>query len=164
MQEGGWAISPGEVRIDGVRLGESTSFPITLVNNKESPQSFSLSCSLPHPNMIRPGYLPIPDTSWVSFTPSGVSLAPHSQQEVTVTITVPNDEEWGGQNYECWLDATSSAMGMLQLALSSRLLLSTSTVSTPGTNWYRLGGITSAVLVVAGIIYGNRRKLRDWWS
>ena len=157
--ETGWAISPGEVRVDGILLGESTTFPITIVNNKDFPLSFSMSVNLPDPSRLRPGYELIPDTSWISFSPRHIELAPDSREKITVTVTIPSEGDWGGKNYECWFDATSERIGMLQVVLSCRLLLSTSAAYAPGINWPLVGGIIGGIAIVGGLIYGNRRRL-----
>lgn len=156
----GWSISPGELRVDGIRLGEGVSLPLTLVNNHDGPLSISLSPSLPL--QLRPGYEPIPDTSWVSFSPTRLTLAPHSREEITVSLSVPSQGEWGGKSYECWLTATANATGVIQLALNSRLLLSTSTAYKPSINWGLAVGIGLLGAIVGGAAYANRRELRSW--
>jgi len=161
-QDEGWSVSPGEVTVTGIRLGESASFPITLLNNNDYPLSISLAAELPLPHMIRPGYIPIPDTGWIGFDPVELDLAPHSRQEVTVRVAIPSQEGIGGKNYECWLSATSTGSGMVQIALSSRLLLSTSTTYVQGTNWYLIASIIAITITVGGVIYGNRREILRW--
>ena len=156
----GWSLSPGEVRVDGIRLGETASFEVTIANNKDFPLGFSISTNIPRPDDLRPGYEPFPDTSWISFTPQQIELPPFSQKKVTVTVAVPSEGDWGGRSYECWLGAKSEAMGVMQIELDCRLLLSTSAAYARGVYWPLIGGITGITVIAIGLIYGNRRKLK----
>ena len=156
----GWSLSPGEVRVDGIRLGENASFEVTIANNKDFPLGFSISTNIPRPDDLRPGYEPFPDTSWISFTPQQIELPPFSQKKVTVTVAVPSEGDWGGRSYECWLGAKSEAMGVMQIELDCRLLLSTSAAYARGIDWPLIGSITGITVIAIGLIYGNRRNLK----
>lgn len=158
----GWAISPGEARVDGLLLGESTNFPVTVINNEDSPLTFTMSAETPQTGELRPGYEAIPDTNWITFVSPLVELNAHSRQEVIVTVAVPSSGDWGGRNYECWLRATSEAIGMLQVELDCRLLLSTSTAYTRGVDGTLVGIIAGVVVVVGAMAYSNRRTLKKW--
>jgi hypothetical protein len=158
----GWAISPGETPQGSVRLGESVRYVVTVSNNKDFPATFSMSANTPQPDNITPSYEPIPDTTWITFSPQQGELAPYSNQEVVVTIAVPSAEDWGGKNYECWLGATFKAMGMLQVELYCRLFLSTSTAFARGIDWILLGVIAAAVVVAGAMAYSNRRTIKRW--
>jgi len=160
----GWSLSPGEVRVDGIRLGETASFEITIANNKDFPLGFSISTTIPGPDDLRPGYEPFPDASWIRVAPQQIELPQFSQKKVTVTVTIPSEGDWGGRNYECWLGATSEAMGILQIELACRLLLSTSAAYARGLDWPLIGSITGIAIIAIGLIYGNRRKLKRWLS
>ena len=164
QEQEGWAISPSEVRVDGISLGESTEFSITIVNNKDFTVCFSMSSSTPTLDRLIPGYQPIPDTAWIRFNPQLIELAAYSRQKVTVTVDIPFEGEWGGKTYECWLSATSETMGILQVKLDCRLLLSTSTAYPPGVNWVLIGSIVSVVIIAGGVIYSYRRGLKRWLS
>ena len=158
----GWAISPGEARVDGLRIGVSTNFPVTVINNGDSALTFTMSAESPHTGELRPGYETIPDTNWITFDLPLVELDAYSRQEVVVTVTIPSNGDWGGRNYECWLRATSEAMGMLQVELDCRLLISTSTAYAGGIDWILIGVIAGAVVVAAAMAYSNRRTLKNW--
>jgi len=156
----GWSLSPGEIRVDGIRLGETASFVVTIANNNDLPIGFSISATIPRPDNLRPGYEPLPDASWISFTPQQIELPPFSQKKITVTVAVPSEGDWGGRSYECWLGAKSEAMGVIQIELDCRLLLSTSAAYARGVYWPLIGGITGITVIAIGLIYGNRRKLK----
>ena len=160
----GWSLSPGEVRVDGIRLGETASFEITIANNKDFPLGFSISTNIPRPDDLRPGYEPFPDVSWIRVAPQQIELPQFSQKKVTVTVTIPSEGDWGGRNYECWLGATSEAMGIFQIELACRLLLSTSAAYARGADWPLIGGITGIAVIAIGLIYGSRRKLKRWFG
>ena len=158
----GWAISPGEARVDGLLIGESTSITITIINNEDSPLTFTMSAEIPQAGKLRPGHEPIPDTNWITFGLPLVELDAHSRQEVIVTVAVPSNGDWGGRNYECWLRATSEAMGILQVELDCRLLLSTSAAYAGGTDWILVGAIAGVVVVAGAVAYSNRRTFKRW--
>jgi len=158
----GWIISPGEVPVSGIRLGESRTGTITVYNNKDFPATVSMSAEIPYQGNLTPGYEPIPDTAWISLTPQYFELGQYSEQEVDLTVTIPSTGDWGGKHYECWLRATFDTMGMLQVKLDSRLLLSTSTAYARGTNWVLIGAIAGGVVVAGTMVFSNRRKLKRW--
>ncbi|UCB42400.1 MAG: hypothetical protein JSV77_08020 [Dehalococcoidales bacterium] len=157
-----WAISWDETPQRSVQLGESVKYAVTVSNNKDFPATFSMSANIPQPGNLTPGYEPIPDTTWITFSPQQGELAPYSDQKVTVTIAIPSAENWGGKSYECWLGATFETMGMLQIKLDSRLLLSTSTSYARGINWILIGAIAGGVVVAGAMMLSNRRELKRW--
>lgn len=158
----GWAISPGEARVDGLLIGEITNIPVTVINNGDSTLTFTMSAEIPQTGEIRPGYEEIPDTNWITFDLPLVELDAHSRQEVVVTVAIPSNGDWGGRNYECWLRATSEAMGMLQVELDCRLLLTTSASYSRGIDWTLAGVIAGVVVVTGAMVYSNRRTLKKW--
>ena len=158
----GWAISPGEARVDGILLGESANIPITLINNESSPLTFTMSAEIPPADELRPGYEVIPDTNWITFNLPLVELEANSRQDVIVTVAIPPSGDWRGRNYECWLRATSEAMGMLRVELDCRLLLSTSAGYARGIDGMLAGIIAGVVVVIGAMAYSNRRTLKKW--
>jgi len=158
----GWAISPGEFSVNGIRLGESTSLTITVINNEGSPLTFTMSAEIPQAGNLRPGHEPIPDTGWITFDSSLVELDAHSRQDITVTIAIPSNGDWGGRNFECWLRATSEAIGILQIELDCHLLVSTSTAYSRGIDWILVGVIAGIVVVAGAVAYSNRKTIKKW--
>ncbi len=158
----GLAISAGEITMNGIRLGESSNSTITVSNNKTFPVTVTMSAETPYTENLTPGYEPIPDTDWISLTPQDIELDPDFDQTVDITVTIPSSATWGGKNYECWIRATFEVLGIFQIELDCRLLVSTSTVQTGGINW-TLAGVIAGVVVVAGAMaYSNRRTLKKW--
>lgn len=158
----GWAISPGEARVDGLLLGESRSGTITVSNNKDFPVTVSMSAETPHSENLTPGYEPIPDTGWISLAPQRIELDSNSDQKVDITVTIPSAGDWGGKNYECWLRATFEVIGIFQIELDCRLLLSTSAAYARGIDWILVGAIAGVVVVAGAVAYSNRRTLKRW--
>lgn len=158
----GWAISPGRVPVTGIRPGESRSGTITVSNNKDFPAVVLMSAEIPYVDNLTPGYEPIPDTDWISLTPQQFELGQYSEQEVQITVTVPSSGDWGGKRYECWLRATLNTMGILQVKIDSRLLLSITVAYAGGINWVLVGAIAGGVVVASTVIFSNRRELKKW--
>ena len=148
--------------MNGIRLGESRNDTITVYNNKDFPVTFSMSAEIPQAGNLRSEYESIPDTGWITFDSSLVELDAHSRQEVIVTVTIPSNGDWGGKNYECWLRATFEVIGIFQIELDCRLLLSTSTAYAGGIDWILMGVIAGAVVVAGAVAYSNRRALKKW--
>ncbi len=158
----GWALSPSEIRVDGIRLGETARLRITLTNNEASGVSFSLAATIPLRERLRPGYEPLPDPGWVTFLPQQVRLKAGERQDVTAVLAVPAEGDWGGRSFECWLVAVSQDLGLVQLELSSRLLVSTSPAYATDGTLLLMAGIIGAVVRAAGAAYGSRKDIRKW--
>ena len=161
-QAEGWSLSPSELRVDGIQLGETARLRITLMNNEDSAASFALAATIPPQEGLRPGYERIPDPGWVTLSPREVRLEPGEKRDIVAVLAVPADGDWGGRSFECWLVATSQDLGIIQLELNSRLLVSTSPAyATDGTRLL-MAGVIGAVALAAGAAYGSRRELRRW--
>ncbi len=158
----GLAISAGEIKMNGVRLGESRNSTITVSNNKTFPVTVTMSAEIPYAENLTPGYEPIPDTGWISLTPQDIELNPDSDQTVEITITIPSSGAWGGKNYECWIRATFEVLGIIQIELDCRLLVSISTAYARGINWTLIGIIVGVVVIAGAMAYSNRRTLKKW--
>lgn len=158
----GWAISPDKVTVRNIRLGESISGTITVINNKDFPATVYMTAEIPYEDNLTPGYESIPDTDWANLTPQHFELGAHSEREVDLTVTIPSTGDWGGKHYECWLRATFETMGILQVKLDSRLLLSTGVAYAGGMNWVLIGAIAGGVAVAGAIVFSNRRELKRW--
>jgi hypothetical protein len=158
----GLAISSGEMIINGIRLGESRNSTITVSNNKTFPVTVTMSAETPYAENLTPGYEPIPDTGWISLAPQDIELDPDSDQTVDITVNIPSSGAWGGKNYECWLRATFGVLGIFQVELDCRLLLSISTAYAGEIDWTLIGAIAGVVVVAGAVAYSNRRTLKKW--
>jgi len=158
----GLAISSGEITMNGIRLGESRNSTITVSNNKTFPVTVTMSAETPYAENLTPGYEPIPNTGWISLTPQYIELDPDSDQTVDITVTIPSSGAWGGKSYECWLRATFEVLGILQIELDCRLLVSTGTAYAGGINWTLIGVIVGVVVVAGAIVYSNRKTIKKW--
>lgn len=158
--EDGWSLSPSEIRVDGIHLGEATSFEVTLTNNEDVPVTFSMNAATPDRLRMRPGYTPLPDAGWISFPNGHFRLAPRSTRSVSVVLAVPPEGDWGGRSYEAWLTASSQGLGVIQVELIARLLISTSAAHAPGRTWLLGGAVLGCVMLAGGLLYAGRRRIR----
>jgi hypothetical protein len=158
----GLAISSGEITMNGIRLGESRNSTITVSNKKTFPVTVTMSAETPYAENLTPGYEPIPDTGWISLAPQYMELDPDSDQTVDITVIIPSSGAWGGKNYECWLRATFEVLGIFQIELDCRLLVSTSTAYAEPIDWTLVGVIAGVVVVAGAMAYSNRRTLKKW--
>ena len=156
----GWALSPGEIRVDGIRPGETARLSITLTNNRDSDVTFSLAATIPLRERLRPGYEPLPDPGWVTFSAQEVRIESGGQRDIRAVLAVPAEGGWGGRSFEGWLVAMSQDLGLIHLELSSRLLVSTSPAYAADGTRLLVAGIVGAVVLAAGAAYGSRRDIR----
>lgn len=81
-QAGGLAVSPGEVLIENLRIGQSYNMtrekgiPVSVTNTSSSPIELKIEALVPTPGEKREGYEPIPDPSWLKLGQDQFSLEP----------------------------------------------------------------------------------------
>jgi hypothetical protein len=118
-----FAISPAKVHIDGLYPGARASFELTIHNRHDSPRAFSLAARTPWDP--REGRSELPNASWVDFAPARVQVPANDSSEVTVTVSVPGDEQWKHGDWETWLGVTPADADFLVVNCYVRLLIST---------------------------------------
>lgn len=153
-----FSVSPKEVNIDNLPPGEAAEFELTIYNKDEAAHVFALTTFHPQKEERRPGRAEFPDDSWISFSPQEIELPANSEAKVKVTVSIPSNTKWAGQDWEIWLGVTSASSVLLAVKLYVRLLVSTSGT---GSNIRLLAGIAVAVILLGyGAYYYFRHKAR----
>ena len=151
-----FSVVPAEVRIHDLLPGQTTQFELTIHNKDEVAHNFTLDIFAPPQEERREGRIEFPDPSWISFSSPKIEITASSQANVTVVVTIPQEQRWARRDWETWLAATSESSDMLAVKLYVRLLVSTGgTRFSPGF----VAGIAVAVVLlgVGGYHYFRRR-------
>lgn len=125
-QDVNFGVSAAEVRIEDLAPGETTEFTLTVSNKNNVTRVFTLTTFQPPEEERRAGRTQFPDDSWIGFSPPEIRLAPSSQGNVTVTVAIPQEQQWAGREWELWLGVTRESSDLLAAKLYVRLLVSTS--------------------------------------
>lgn len=118
-----FAVSPARVHIDGLRPGARASFELKVHNGHDGPRTFSLATCTPWD--LKEGRCELPDAGWVEFSPVTLAVPAGDSGEVTVTVSVPRDEQWAYGDWETWLGVTPEDRDFLVVNCYVRLLIST---------------------------------------
>jgi hypothetical protein len=137
-QDVNFSVAPAEVKIDDLLPGESIEFELTIHNKDDVTHIFIFTTFQPLEEERREGRAEFPDDSWISFSSPEIELAAGSEANVTVTVAIPREQKWAGQDWETWLGVAAESSDLLGAKLYVRLLVSTV-------------GTTSNVGLVAGI-------------
>lgn len=146
-----FAVSPARVHIDGLYPGARASFKLTIHNRHDRPRAFSLAARTPWD--LREGRSELPNAGWVDFAPARVQVPANDSGEVTVSVSVPEDEQWTHGDWETWLGVTPADGDFLVVNCYVRLLISTRE-STPRHTNYPL--IIVLALTAAVVLSGWR--------
>ena len=153
-----FSLIPAEVHIDNLPPGEVAEFELTIHNKDDSAHNFTISTSPPPDEERRPGTTEFPDDNWISFSSPKIEIAANSQANVTVTVAIPQEPKWAGEDWETWLGVTAESSDLLGVKLYVRLLVSTS-----GTK-FNIGlfaAIAGAIVLLGyGGYYYFRRKAK----
>ncbi len=152
-------VSPSEVDINNLSPGDSAEFEFSIYNKENESHVFSLNTYAPKKSELRKGRSTFPDVSWVSL-PQHVEVPANSARETTVTVTIPQQQEWAEKEWEIWLHISPERTGQLTVNYYIRLLISTDTE--PNTT-QQLNPILviSATLLLAYGIYRFYRKVKS---
>ncbi len=118
-------VSPSEVDIKNLSPGGNTEVEFSIYNKENESQSFSLNTYIPGKTEIRRGRSTFPDESWVSL-PQQIEVPANSEREITVKVTIPQEQEWAGKEWEIWLCIAPERVERLTVNYYIRLLISTS--------------------------------------
>ena len=151
-------VSPGEVRIDGLPPGETAEFNLTIYNKDEIAHTFTFSTFPPPEEERREGRAEFPDDSWISFSSPGIKVAANSEAIVTVTIAIPQEQKWAGQDWETWLGVAAESSDLLSAKLYVRCLVSTAEGKSNIALFAGVAVVT--VLLGYGSYYYLRRKAK----
>jgi hypothetical protein len=158
-QEFRFSISPAEIHVDDLPLGETSEFEITIHNKEELTHNFTLTTFQPPEEERREGRAEFPDDSWISFSSFEIEVAANSEANVTVTITIPREPKWAGKEWETWLGVTAESRDLLTVQLYTRLLVSTTPAvgARPDTGLI-VGIVVGIALFGCGSYYYYRRR------
>jgi hypothetical protein len=156
------SLHPATAIIEDIPPGGSARIVLEVGNTIDRDYSFHLSAA--QPSHLREGYSQIPDLSWISFDKQDIELPVNSSQKVTVTVSIPDDEELVGKKYQAEVKVVSEEPTMV---IDSDLLITVgraAPVPAAATIWWAFSGI--AVALVAGIVICHRRseKQRTEWA
>jgi hypothetical protein len=158
-QDVNFSISPAEVRINDLPPGEATEFELTIHNKDEIAHVFTFTTFQPPEEERREGRAEFPDDSWISFSSPGIEVPANSEANVTVTVAIPREQKWAGEDWETWLGVAAESSDLLAVRLDVRLLVSTSGTKS---NIGLLAGIAVAIVLFGyGGDYYFRRKAKS---
>ena len=154
-----FSVSPAEVNIDNLSLGEKAEFELTIYNKDNISHTFILTAYNPDKSQRRPGRDEFPDDSWISFSSRRVEVQARSDTEVRVKVAIPLEQKWAGKNWEIWLGVSPKSSDLLIAKLYVRLLVSTTNDATSGSQTGLIIGIIVAVaLITWGVIWSRRKR------
>ncbi len=160
-QDFNFSVSPAEVHIDNLPPGEATEFELTIHNKDELAHVFTVTTFQPPEEKRREGRSEFPDDSWISFSSQEIEVAAGSEANVTVTVAVPREQKWAGEDWETWLGVAAESSDLLAVKLHVRLLVSTNPIAGGKSNAGLIAGITvGIVLLGCGGYYYFRRKTK----
>jgi len=160
-QDSSFGVSPAEVHIDNLPLGEAEEFELTIHNKNEIAHNFTIATFRPPEEERRKGRAEFPDNSWISFPFQEIEVAAKSEAGVTVTVAIPREQKWAGGDWEIWLGVTAESSDLLSVRLYVRLLVSTEPAVGIRPNAGLVAGIVvGIVLLGCGGYYYFRRKAR----
>jgi len=157
-QDINFSVSPAEVHIDDLPTGETAEFELTIHNKEDVAHNFTIATFQPSEEERREGRAEFPDDSWISFSSPEIEVAANSEANVTVTVAIPREQKWSGEDWETWLGVTAESSDLLAVELYARLLVSTS-----GTKFNAgliAGIVVGIVLFSCGSYFYFRRKAR----
>jgi hypothetical protein len=160
-QDVSFSVSPAEVKIDNLPPGDAAEFELTIHNKDEIAHVFTLTTFQPPEDERREGRAEFPDDSWISFSSQDIQVAANSTANVTVTVAIPREQEWTGQDWETWLGVAAESADLLAVKLYVRLLVSTSPTLEARSDAGLVAGIVVGVILLScGGYYYYRRKTK----
>jgi hypothetical protein len=160
-QDVNFGVAPAEVKIDNLPPGETTEFELTINNKDEIAHVFTFTTFQPPEEERREERAEFPDDSWISFSSPRIEVAANSQANVTVTVAIPQEQKWAGEDWETWLGVAAESSDLLGVKLYVRLLVSTNPAVGGKSNIGLFAGIAVAIVLLGyGGYYYFRRKAK----
>jgi hypothetical protein len=154
-----FSVVPAVVRIDNLPPGETTVFKLTIHNKDDMAHVFTFTPFPPPQGERWEGRAALPDASWISFSPSAIEVDPDFAANVTVTVAIPPEQEWAGQDWEIWLGVSAKSSDLLGVRLFVRLLISSTSAAKTGFNAGLFVVIALAIVLLGyGAYYYFERK------
>jgi len=155
------SVSPAEVKIDNLPPGEAEEFELTIHNKDEIAHNFTIATFQPPEEERREGRTEFPDDSWISFSSQEIEVAANSEASVTVSVAIPREQKWSGEDWEIWLGVTAESRNLLAVRLYARLLVSTIPEVGARSNAGLVAGIVVGIILLGyGAYYYIRRKAK----
>ena len=95
------------------------------------------------------GRAEFPDPSWIDFSSPEVHIAANATANVTVTVAIPQEARWTGNDWEIWLGVAAESSDLLGIKLFVRLLVSTDSSPKARFNAGLFAGIAVLVVLLA---------------
>jgi len=160
-QDFSFSVSPAVVKIDNLPPGEAAEFELTIHNKDELAHNFTIATFQPPEEERREGRAEFPDGSWISFSSQEIEVAANSEANITVTVAIPREQKWAGEDWEIWLGVTAESSDLLAVRLYVRLLLSTTPAMEAESNAGLVAGIVVGIILLGcGGYYYFRRKAK----
>jgi hypothetical protein len=156
-----FSVSPAEIHIDNLQPGETAQFELTILNKEELTHNFSIAAFQPSEEERREGRAEFPDDSWISLSSPEIEVPAKSEVNVTVAVTIPQEQKWAGGDWEIWLGITTETADLLAVQLYTRVLVSTIPAVGARSNTGLIAGVVvGATLLGCGSYYYFRRRTR----
>ncbi len=121
-----------EILVQNLQIGQTYSMinlvnlPLEIANNGDAPATVEINVFKPSPGKTKPGFEPIPDTSWITIAPKQVTIAAHAVYDTDVKISIPKDKALLGKKFHADLHVRTlpegKSMMMIALAVQGRFL------------------------------------------
>jgi hypothetical protein len=160
-QDVNFSVAPAEVKINNLPPGEAAEFELTIHNKDDVAHVFTFTTFQPPEEERREGRAEFPNDSWISFSSPEIEVAANSQANVTVTVAIPQEQKWAGEDWETWLGVAAESSDLLGAKLYVRLLVSTNPATGGKPNIGLFAGIAVAIVLLGyGSYYYFRRKAK----
>ena len=160
-QDVNFSVSPAEVHIDDLPPGETAEFELTIHNKDDVAHNFTIATFQPPEEERREGRAEFPDDSWISFPSQEIEVASNSEANVTVTVAIPREQQWAGEDWEIWLGVAAESSDLLAVKLYVRLLVSTNPAAEARSNAGLVAGIVAGIVLLGcGGYYYFRHKTK----
>jgi len=160
-QDVNFSVSPAVVKIDNLPPGEAAEFELTIHNKEELARNFTIATFQPPEKERRKGRAEFPDDSWISFSSQEIEVAANSAANVTITVAIPREQKWAGEDWEIWMGVAAESSDLLAVRLDVRLLVSTNPAMESTSNaGLAVGIVVGIILFGCGGYYYFRRKVK----
>ncbi|MFC2061142.1 hypothetical protein ACFLUV_01365 [Elusimicrobiota bacterium] len=111
-------------------IKKEQKLPYEVINMTDKQTEVEVIVEVPGKKVLREGYEPVPDVSWVTVFPSNFKLEPGEQTDCDVIISIPENEEYANRHYQAMLvtqtvEVPDKRGVAISFALASRLRFST---------------------------------------
>ena len=144
-------MEPGGLLIQQVSIGETydlhngTGISLKVYNRQDRPAAYRISAHKPSAagsGRWMPGYMEIPDSSWLSFDKNEVTIEQQGVGEVNLYLKVPDDAVYYNQHWAVTVSIEGVATPEEAIAMAAYLPFEIETESREGTGkrpWGKIG-------------------------